>query len=167
MSGAHLEAAARARVVAAALSWLGTPYHDNAELKGVGVDCARLLKCVFAEAGAIADFPIADYPPQWYLHRSEERLLGLVQRRAVEIAESAARPGDVVLYRFGRCFAHGAIVVDPGWPRIVHAYRQAGCVVIGEGDQGDLGALREIPAERGKPRPRRFFTCRDWSGLPA
>ena len=53
------------------------------------------------------------YPRDWHLHRSAERYLETVLARATEISEDAARPGDVVLYRFGRAFAHGAIVLDP------------------------------------------------------
>ena len=32
------------------------------------------------------------------------------------------KPGDVVLYKIGRCFAHGALIVEPGWPEIIHAH---------------------------------------------
>ena len=47
-------------------------------------------------------------------------------------------PGDVALYRMGRAFAHGAIIVDPGWPAIVHANAAAKAVVLGRGDEGRL-----------------------------
>lgn len=36
--------------------WLGTPYIENAQLKGVGCDCAGLLIGVFAECGIEDDF---------------------------------------------------------------------------------------------------------------
>ena len=39
-----------ARVIAIARSWLGTPYHDQASLRGVGCDCLGLARGVWREA---------------------------------------------------------------------------------------------------------------------
>ena len=36
-------------VVAAARGWLGTPYHDQASVKGVGCDCLGLARGVWRE----------------------------------------------------------------------------------------------------------------------
>jgi NlpC/P60 family putative phage cell wall peptidase len=36
-------------VVAAARDWLGTPYHDQASVKGVGCDCLGLVRGVWRE----------------------------------------------------------------------------------------------------------------------
>lgn len=102
---------------------------------------------------------IPAYSPQWYLHKDVERYLEIVLSRGVEIDEARALPGDVVVYKFGRLFAHGAIIIEPGFPAIIHAYKQAGSVVLGEGLGGDLAALRD-----GSPRPRRFFTRKGWGG---
>ncbi|REC53631.1 peptidase, partial [Rhodosalinus sediminis] len=33
-----------ARVIAIARSWLGTPYHDQASLRGIGCDCLGLAR---------------------------------------------------------------------------------------------------------------------------
>ena len=147
----------RKRVVEIARSWLGTPYHDCACIKGHGVDCAYLLKAVFEEAGLEAPIDVPTYSPQWFLHRDAELYLNTVMDRAIEIDEAESLPGDVVLYQIGRCFAHGAIIVDPGFPVIIHAYKQAACVCLGEGNGGDLAQIAD-----GKPRPRRFFTRKDW-----
>lgn len=151
------EKAERERVVAVARTWLRTPYHDCAHVKGSGVDCAYLLKCVFEEAGIESPIDIPAYSPQWFLHRSEELYMDRVLERSVQIEEAAAQPGDLVLYKFGRCFAHGAIIVDPGWPAIIHAYKQAGCVTTGIGTQTAL-AWEGV----GRPRERRFYTRRAW-----
>jgi cell wall-associated NlpC family hydrolase len=139
----------RARVCAIARSWIDTPYHDCAELKGVGVDCAKLIAMTFFEAGFIDRLMIPDYPPTWFVHRDEERFLSWVQQFAREIPEAAAQPGDVVLYKFAKCYAHGAIVIEPGWPAIVHAWFAARKVLRADG-------LRDV---RSKPNQlRKFFT---------
>ena len=56
----------------------------------------------------------------WHLHRGEERYLGFLLARAREVAAPLA--GDVILFKYGRCFSHGGIVtrVDP--LTIVHAF---------------------------------------------
>ena len=36
-------------VIAIARSWLGTPYHDQASLRGVGCDCLGLARGVWRE----------------------------------------------------------------------------------------------------------------------
>lgn len=45
-----LELQQRAAVIAEAESWLSTPYHHEARIKGHGVDCAQILdeeRCLF------------------------------------------------------------------------------------------------------------------------
>lgn len=129
----------RARVVAIAREWIGTPFHDHAEIKGAGCDCATFLKCAFTEAGLVAPFKLDHYSPQFFLHQKEERYIGWVTRFGREIDQSEARPGDIVLYRVGLCFAHGALIVDPGWPRIIHAHYAARCVREDNGERPRLG----------------------------
>lgn len=126
----------RAAIIAEAKSWLKTPYHHRQRLKGVGVDCAMLLMGVFAGVGLIEEFEVEDYPRDWMLHRDEERFRAVVLRYADEIALADVQPGDVCLYRVGRSFAHGAVIID--WPLIVHADSRLGRVTLGEGDQGYL-----------------------------
>jgi hypothetical protein len=74
------------------------------------------------------------YPPDWNLHRDAERYLNGVMRHAREIGGKPAM-ADVAVFKFGRCFAHGAIVVC--WPRLIHAWCDAG-VVYGDADQPPL-----------------------------
>ena len=135
------EAELRARVVAEARSWLGTPYHHAARVKGAGVDCAMLLAAVYETCGLIAPVAFDRYAPNWMIHRDGERLLDIVAMRAHERPEPG-KDGDLVLYRFGRAFAHGAIVV--AWPTIIHALQGAGAILdIVDGPQL-AGRVRKV-----------------------
>lgn len=129
----------RQAVVDAAMSWLKTPYHHRARVKGAGVDCAQILIAVYTEAGVIDEFDPGEYPPDWMMHRSEERYLGFVLDRAAQVDDPL--PGDVALYKVGRCFSHAAIVV--GWPQIIHASNRDRMVCLADGTQGWL-AGREV-----------------------
>jgi NlpC/P60 family putative phage cell wall peptidase len=124
----------RAAVVAEAESWIGTPYHHAARVKGAGCDCLTLLAEVFERAGVIAPIEVPFYPPDWHLHRSAELYMNGVVAHAREI-EHSPRTGDIALFRFGRCFAHGAIVTQ--WPRLIHAWHSVG-VVADAADQPRL-----------------------------
>jgi cell wall-associated NlpC family hydrolase len=142
----------RNRIIEEARSWISTPYHDHASVKGRngGVDCAQLIRCVFVNAGVVPDFTIPYYSPQQFLHTDREDYMRTVLTFAREIPEREALPGDVVLYKLGKAFGHGAIIILPGWPAIIHASAPARMVLEGDGLQENLG----VPW-----RERRFFTA--------
>ncbi|MGA2893768.1 MAG: hypothetical protein ABSE22_12925 [Xanthobacteraceae bacterium] len=128
--------AQRAAVVAEARSWIGTPYHNCADIKGIGVDCGMLLVRVFVDTGLCPAFDPRPYPVDWHLHRSEERYLGFIFDRSREISlpnhpplagegRVAVQPGDVMVLRYGRCYSHGGIVTRANPLTIAHAYYQA------------------------------------------
>lgn len=131
--------ALRAAVVAEAETWLRTPYHHRAQVKGGGVDCAQILVEVYAAVGLIDWFDTGEYPADYMLHRDEERYLYWLEQHGRRV--ETPQPGDVVVWRFGRTFSHGAIVVE--WPRVIHAYRKAGMVTRGDGENGVFGGGRE------------------------
>ena len=140
------EAAQRAAVVAEARSWIGTPYHHQADIKGAGVDCAMILVRVWVDLGLVPAFDPRPYPIDWHLHQAEERYLAQLQARAVFV--DAPLPGDIVVWRYGRTFSHAGIVTQ--WPRVVHAYHPAG--IVEEADVSRPGALSS------KRRAKRFLS---------
>ena len=126
------ETAARQRVVAAARAWVGTPYHHAADVKGVGVDCAMILVRVFCDLGLVPPFDPRPYVRDWMMHREDERFLGFLRghARAVDrAAGSRVEPGDVIVFRVGRCYAHGGIITCGDPMAFVHAFSPAGCVI--------------------------------------
>jgi len=112
------EAVQREAVVAAALRFVRTPYRQLGDRVGVGVDCAMLLVRAWVDGGVFEPFDPRPYPPEWHLHKSEERYLGWLQTLAIEV--QVPQRGDIAVYRFGRCFSHGAIVLGDGY--LVHAF---------------------------------------------
>ncbi len=112
------------KILTEAYTWLRTPFHHKAMVKGVGVDCAHFLLGVFSAVGMVPVFTPEDYPADWHLHQGEERFLAVIKKYANEVQEP--QDGDVVMFQFGRCFSHGAIVVE--WPKIIHAYFGMGVV---------------------------------------
>jgi cell wall-associated NlpC family hydrolase len=120
----------RAAVVAEALSWCGTPFHDCSGVKGHGTDCVHLLIGVYSRVGLIRAFE-PKYKPQWFQHRAEPRFLdGLAAHGARRIDAAAALAGDVLMYNYGHHAAHSGIVVDS--TTIVHAYKPVKMVTRGD-----------------------------------
>jgi cell wall-associated NlpC family hydrolase len=114
----------RSKVVEVARSWSGTPFLWSACVKGVGVDCGRFLGAVMNEAGVKSiDLAAHKNPPaQWFLHNSSGSYLDLIRSYAVEYElqpGQTPQPGDVVVARYGRDWAHAAIVI--AWPRVIAA----------------------------------------------
>src|SRR5947207_15287704 len=103
----------RAAIVAEAISWIGTPFHHAARVKGAGVDCLMLLAEVYERAGIVPHVEPPFYVPDWHLHRDAERYLDGLGRYAHAI-DTRPEPGDIALFRFGRTFSHGAVVIE--WP---------------------------------------------------
>jgi cell wall-associated NlpC family hydrolase len=140
----------RERVLHIAESFIGTPHHHGARVKGAGIDCAQFIAATFEESGLEAPIIFERYMPDWYMHRSDELLLDKVLERCVQIDLLNVQPADIVIYKFGRCFAHGGIIVK--WPQIIHAFIQARRVTLDMADQGIFAG-----------RERRFFTRKDWA----
>lgn len=113
----------RSAIVAEAKSWIGTPYLSNALVKGGGTDCAMLLVGVYGNVGLVPkEFDPRPYPPQWHVHRNEEKYLSYILQFVKEVKgppERVPLPGDLVMFKIGLVFAHGAIVTE--WPNVIHA----------------------------------------------
>lgn len=135
----------REEVVREALTWEGTPYHHHARIKGVGVDCAQLPAAVYEAVGLIPHLD-PEYSEQWMMSRDEELYLQYVFPHAVEIERSQVKPGDFAIWKYGRTYSHGAIVIDGSW--VIHAVVRARAVVRANMDE----------EEELKRRPARFFT---------
>lgn len=155
------ELAQRAAVVAAARAWRGTPYHEQGDVMGAGVDCGMILVRVFVDLGLLAPFDPRPYPPDWMMHRDDERYLDLVRELAAREIDLEAgelpEPGDVVVFRHGRSLSHGGLVTGApgtlsGWPWIVHAYAPARLV-----EEVDVSGTPLARLGTG-PRPMRAFS---------
>ncbi len=79
----------------------------------------------------------------------------IILEHAREI-EGRPLPGDVVLWRFGRCYSHGAIVIE--WPTVIHAYLHRTCSLEDAEAAAWLNIVGDGEGDRGRPRPRKFFS---------
>jgi cell wall-associated NlpC family hydrolase len=132
----RLTTAQRDNIVRAAKDWLGTPYHHHARIKHAGTDCAMFPLAVYQECGVLPrEYRPPQYSVQWHLHRSEELYLNEIEKFVVEI-QTSPQPADFIVFRFGRAFSHGAIVVE--WPIVIHSYIPHGVLLSDALRDGEL-----------------------------
>jgi len=128
-----LTAADPVLVIAAARSWRGTPYHDQASLRGVGCDCLGFARGVWREVVGAEPFPIPPYSRDLGETGQREVLAEGARRIMVEIAAANAPPGALVLFCMGgrgspgRAIAkHVGILTGPA--SFIHACERLGVV---------------------------------------
>jgi cell wall-associated NlpC family hydrolase len=149
------DAQARAAVIVEALDWTGTPFKHCSDIKGPNgcVDCAMLLVRTHVDSGVLDPFDPRPYPPAWHLHNREERFLEWIRDRLGGIEVAEPRVGDCLVYKFGLCFSHGAILINS--EEVVHAFFKSGLVHVSRRDEQDLAWQRDD-----KLRPMKAFEVR-------
>jgi cell wall-associated NlpC family hydrolase len=118
----------REAVCAEALTWLGTPYHDLACRKGVGVDCGQLIIGVAKALGVLPwDWRCPPYAPERHLHSRIDLMSGLLEAcGCTPVAWEARQPGDILTFCFGLVVSHAAVLL-PG-EALVHAVVEQGVI---------------------------------------
>lgn len=111
----------RADILAQARLWIGTPYHHQASLRGVGADCLGLVRGVWCGLhGCDAETPPA-YSRDWAEASGTEALLGAAGRHLVAGEIAGMKAGDVLIFRFrsGVPAKHVGILTTPS--TFIHA----------------------------------------------
>jgi NlpC/P60 family putative phage cell wall peptidase len=116
------------RVVAAARRWLGTPYHDQASLRGVGCDCLGLARGVWREVVRPEPVRLPPYSRDWGETGTVEVLAEGARAAMIEIDSGAAGPGALVLFRMvpGAIAKHVGILTAAD--RFIHACERLGVI---------------------------------------
>jgi len=115
-------------VMAAARGWLGTPYHDQASLRGVGCDCLGLARGVWRDVVGAEPHPIPPYSRDWGETGVREVLADGARAMMIEMPITDIGPGTLVLFRMApRAIAkHVGILTAPD--RFIHAYDRLGVI---------------------------------------
>lgn len=110
------------RALAEARAWIGTPYHHQASLRGIGCDCLGLLRGVWrALYGSEPEAP-PPYDATWAEDRGQETLRDAARRHLIEIPLAASGPGDVWLFRWRPSLAAKHCGLISGEDRMIHAH---------------------------------------------
>lgn len=115
----------RSEIVAVARSWIGTPYHHQASLKGVGCDCIGLVRGVMRELYGSEPQNLPPYPRDWGDANGSEDIIAAGRRHLIEVPIADMGPGDVIAVRWRAHLVakHTMIMSHDG--RAIHAYERA------------------------------------------
>ena len=111
-----------ARVIAAARGWLGTPYHDQASVKGAGCDCLGLARGVWREVVGAEPLPVPPYSRDWGEAGPFEVLADGAGRWMLMVPVAEAGPGALVLFRMRRGAIAKHIGILTSERSFIHAY---------------------------------------------
>jgi len=114
----------------AARAWLGTPYHEQASVRGVGCDCLGLVRGVWREVVGDEPLPLPRYSRDWGETGTREPLAEAARQVMPEIPVADITPGALILFRMrtGAVAKHCGIVSGPD--RFIHAYERTGAVEV-------------------------------------
>ena len=108
------------QIVDIARRWVDTPFHHQARVEGMGVDCVGLVICVAREIGAV---PVGWDVGGYGRVPDGKQLVHHLSERLVPVPQADMVPGDVVLVAFDSHPQHVGIVGDylHGGLSIIHA----------------------------------------------
>ena len=117
-----------ADVIAAARLWLGTPYHNQAALRGVGCDCLGLARGLWADMGGTPVSEVPVYTRDWGEVGRRELLAEGLRRYLVECDPVQCLPGSLVVFRMRvqAIAKHVGILTDSG--SFIHSYERLGVI---------------------------------------
>jgi NlpC/P60 family putative phage cell wall peptidase len=123
-------AADPARVIEVSRAWLGTPYHDQASVKGVGCDCIGFARGIWREIVGEEPTALPPYSRDWGEVGARETFAEGVRPFLIEIAPAAVRPGALLLFRMRRDgpAKHCGVLIDNGM--MVHALERRGVIIV-------------------------------------
>ena len=135
-----MDAIRRAQLLAVARTWLRTPFHAHAGIKGAGVDCVHLCAAIYIEAGALEVFNPPKYALDGGAHAAQSLITDWVEQcgrfEALFVQSSvpprrdqgsrfpALQPGDLLCFTLGRVEWHVGILITP--QLFIHAQRDLG-----------------------------------------
>ena len=126
------DAAGGKRIITQARTWLGTPYHHQARLKGVGCDCLGLVVGVAGELGLTCSdgTPLISFDETTYSRQPDgARLTAMLQSVLNEVPVGDAAPGDLVLFSIEGNPQHVGLLTDYEGLGVIHCYAPSRKVV--------------------------------------
>lgn len=143
----------REAIIAAARGWLGTPYHHQASVKGVGCDCLGLIRGVWRDIYGPEPETMPPYTRDWGNATGSETLIAAACRHLTKLRDvREAGPGDVLVFRMrdGGVAKHAGLI--SALPRSAHLER-------------DVRALRHLAHLEGEDRDETAFMIHSQEGL--
>jgi NlpC/P60 family putative phage cell wall peptidase len=117
----------REDIVIEARSWIGTRWMHGQAVKGRGADCVQWIAALGRQIGLIPDdYVTIRYTRDWALHNDTSVLIGEMSHFCVPISLLEIEPGDILVFKQGRCASHAAVYI--GNETMIHAHMRHGVI---------------------------------------
>ncbi len=152
----------REEIVFEARTWIGTPWRHNAAVKGVGCDCAGIIRGVYIALGiGFGGRDVSSWPGiekfLSYSMKPDGRLLQAgCEQYLIPVAQHAMRPGDIALMIVDREPQHLGIIAD---------YRYGGLSIIHASNTPSVKPARVIETRLMFSRAMRFVSAYSFPGV--
>jgi len=111
----------RTQIVASARSWLGTPYHHQGALQGIGCDCLGLIRGVYKSLHGCEPESMQPYSPDWAEAGGQEQFAAAARRHLIERDDLTFDAGDILLFRWRTHLPAKHAGIATGENQMVHA----------------------------------------------
>ena len=156
-------------IVTAARRWIGTPYHHQASLRGVGCDCLGLVRGVYRDLTGLEPETPPAYSRDWAEARGIETMLDAAARHLTPVALADAKPGDVLIFRLraDTVAKHAAIMASP--LTMIHAIEGVPALrsqlrpVVASPPRRRLRIPNNLTSSRRRPGPKQPSIWRNFS----
>jgi cell wall-associated NlpC family hydrolase len=125
-----------------AKSWVRTPYHPQASVKGVGVDCVNFVCQVYQSADLVGEFQMPNYSMDGGMHMDSEIVEPYIIQAGFHVVETGNMPGDLLAFKIGKIVYHLGIQISSNL--FVHAIRTYGVIESRLDDSTYLKRLHKI-----------------------
>lgn len=118
------------QIAECAREWIGTPYHHQASLKGVGCDCLGLLRGVYREMIGPEPAQAPNYSPGWDEVARDEIMLKTFNEHMSPRPIDLRGPGLCLLFRMRRNAVAKHCGIMTSETHFVHSHSGRGTVEI-------------------------------------
>ena len=111
----------REDIVAEARRWLGTPYHHQASVCGIGTDCLGLVRGIWRALHGVEAEAVPAYSRDWAEATGAETMLAAARRHLIERERDAIAAGDVLMFRYRTHAVAKHVGILSGPASMIHA----------------------------------------------
>ena len=115
-----------------ARSWIGTPFHPHASVRGAGVDCVHLLGSIYVETGLLETFTFPKYALDGGSHSDSSLIIEWLKLsrhfQSLGPKPEAILIGDLLIFSLGKSAWHVGTYLGVPAGTFVHALETAGVV---------------------------------------
>jgi len=108
-------------VVAEARRWIGTPYHHQASVRGIGTDCLGLVRGVWRTLHDAEAEAVPAYAHDWAEATGDEAMLAAARRHLIERDSAVVAAGDVLIFRYRTHAVAKHVGILSGANSMIHA----------------------------------------------